>query len=137
MHFSRLKLLRIDESRMIRVLIVDNHPLQRKLLTMIFSGEEDIVVAGEAESGEEALQLAEKNNFDVIILDIELPQKSGFEVFRELGMQGKEIPVIIVSGYPREEYESAALAMGVSGYIAKQDVTEKLVGAIRDVAQNK
>jgi len=116
---------------MIRVLIVDDHPLQRELLTMILSEEENIVVAGEAEGGEEALQLTEKNNFYVIILDIELPRKSGIEVFKELRMQGKGIPVIIVSSYPSEEYESAVLAMGVSSYIAKEDVPEKIIEAVK------
>ena len=118
---------------MIRILIADDHPLQRKILTLALSEDEEIAVTGEAEDGEEALQMVKENSFDVIILDISLPKKSGTEVFQELRMQGNEIPVIIVSNYPREEFEDALLAMGVSQYIEKGEVPEKIIEAVRAV----
>ena len=116
---------------MIRILIADDHPLQRKIVTLALSEDEEIAVTGEAEDGEEALQMVKENSFDVIILDISLPKKSGTEVFQELRMQGNEIPVIIVSNYPRREFEDALLAMGVSQYIEKGEVPEKIIDAVR------
>ena len=116
---------------MIEVLIVDDNPLQRKLLTLALSENEGIIVTGEAKDGEEALRLVNENHFDVIILDISLPQKSGTEVFQELKRHGKGIPVVIVSNYPREEFEDTLLAMGVSCYIEKSDVAEKIIEAVR------
>jgi two-component system, NarL family, invasion response regulator UvrY len=116
---------------MIEVLIADDNPLQRKLLTMALSEDENIVVTAEAENGEEVLRLVNEKSFDVIILDIELSKKSGIEVFKELKMQGKNIPVIIVSNYPKEEFENAVLAIGVSCYIEKSDVPDKIIEAVR------
>jgi|WetSurMetagenome_2_1015567.scaffolds.fasta_scaffold129992_2 DNA-binding NarL/FixJ family response regulator len=117
---------------MIEVLIADDNPLQRKLLTMALSEDENIVVTAEAENGKEVLRLVNENNFNVIILDIELSTKSGIEVFKELQMQGMNIPVIIVSNYPKEEFENAVLAMGVSCYIEKSDVPEKIIEAVKN-----
>lgn len=121
---------------MIEVLIADDNPLQRKLLTMALSESENIVVTAEAENGEKALRLVNEKSFDVIILDIELQNKSGIEVFRELEMQGKNIPVIIVSNYPKEEFEHALLAMGVSCYIEKSEVPDKIVEAVNKSVRN-
>ena len=116
---------------MIKVLIADDNPLQRKLLTLALSEDEDIVVTGEAEDGEEVLRMVNENRLDVIILDIELSKQSGIEIFKELKMQGNNIPVILVSNYPREEFESAVMAMGVSRYIEKNAVPDQLIEAVR------
>lgn len=117
---------------MIEVLIADDNPLQRKLLTMALSEDENIVVTAEAENGEEVLRLVNEKSFDVIILDIELSKKSGIEVFKELKMQGKNIPVIIASNYPKEEFEKAVLALGVSCYIETSEVPEKIIEAVKN-----
>ena len=107
----------------IRVLIADDHPLHRKMLSLWFS-EEGIVVAGEARDGEEVLHNIEEDEFDVILLDITLPKKDGITVLNELRKLGKKIPVIIVSNYPKEDYESAILSMGASSYVEKGNLKQ-------------
>jgi len=99
------------------------------MLSLWFS-EEGIVVAGEARDGEEVLQKIEEDEFDVIILDISLPKKDGIAVLKELRSQGKKIPVIITSNYPKEDFESAMLSMGASCYIEKGDV-KTMIEAIK------
>ena len=107
----------------IRVLIADDHPLHRTMLSLWFS-EEGIVVAGEARDGEEVLHNIEEDEFDVILLDIALPKKDGIAVLNELRKLGKKIPVIIVSNYPKEDYESAILSMGASSYVEKGNLKQ-------------
>ena len=116
---------------MIKVLIADDNPIQRKLLTFTLSDDENIIVKGEAKSGEEVLRILEDGIFDVIVLDVSLPGKSGIEVLKELRAMGNEIPVIIVSNYPREGFESAVQAMGAFDYIEKNDVPDRIIDAIR------
>ena len=116
---------------MIKVLVADDNPIQRKLLSLTLSDDENIIVKGEAESGEEVLRIMEDGRFDVLVLDVSLPGKSGIEVLKELRATGKEIPVIIVSNYPREGFESAVQAIGAYGYIEKNDVPDKIIEAIR------
>jgi two-component system, NarL family, invasion response regulator UvrY len=122
---------------MITVLIADDNPMQRKLLTLSLSDDENIVVKYEAESGEEVLRNVEENNFDVIILDVSLPKKSGIEVLKELKAMGKKIPVIIVSNYPKEDFEPSALAIGAFAYLEKNDVPDKIIETVRACVPEK
>ena len=122
---------------MITVLIADDNPMQRKMLTLSLSDDQDIVVKGEAETGEEVLRIIEENSFDVIILDVSLPKKSGIEVLKQLRAMGKKIPVIIVSGYPREDFEAAVLAMGAFAYLEKNDVPDIIIETIRACVPDK
>ncbi len=122
---------------MIKVLIADDHAILRKGLKMILSETEDIIVADEASNGEEALEKLKVMNFDVMVLDITMPKKTGLEVLKELKTQGNEIPVLILSTYSAEEYGEVAIKEGASGYLAKEDAPEKLIAAIRKVLQNR
>jgi two-component system, NarL family, invasion response regulator UvrY len=122
---------------MIAVLIADDNPMQRKMLTLSLSEDQDIVVKGEAETGEEILRMLEENSYDVIILDVSLPKKSGIEVLKELRMMGKNIPVIIVSGYSREDFQAAVLAMGAFAYLEKNDIPDKIIETVRACVQGK
>ena len=122
---------------MIKVLIADDHAILRRGLKMILSETEDIVVADEAANGEEVLEKLKTMDFDVMVLDITMPKKTGLEVLKELKTQGNEIPVLILSTYSAEEYGELAIKEGASGYLAKEDAPEKLITAIRKVLQNK
>ena len=122
---------------MIKILIADDNPMQRKMLTLSLSDDKDVVVKGEAETGEEVLRMIEENSFDVIILDVSLPKKSGIEVLKQLRAMGKKIPVIIVSGYPREDFEAAVLAMGAFAYLEKNDVPDIIIETIRACVPDK
>ncbi|MFA4919538.1 MAG: response regulator transcription factor [Thermodesulfovibrionales bacterium] len=122
---------------MIRVLIADDHMLLREGLKLILSDTEDIVVVAEASDGQEVLDKVEKNNLDVIVLDINMPRKTGVEVLAELKAGGNKIPVLILSTYSAEDYKDLAIREGASGYLSKEEAPELLIDAIRDVFQNK
>ena len=122
---------------MIKVLIADDHELMRIGLKMLIEGTEDIVVSAEATNGEEVLDKLKADNFDVMVLDLAMPKKTGIEVLRELKAQGKEIPVLILSAYSMEECGERAIKEGADGFLSKEDAPEKLIDAIRKVSQNK
>jgi len=122
---------------MIRVLIADDHELLRAGLKMIISKTEDIVVSGEASDGDEVIEKLKKDNFDIILLDIAMPKKTGLEVLKELKTSEKKIPVLILSTYSEEEYGNLAIKEGASGYLTKENVPEKLIDTIRNVSETK
>lgn len=104
---------------------------------MLISETEDIVVACEVSDGEEVLEKVKENDFNVIVLDINLPGKNGVEVLKELRSQGGKIPVLIVSTYSYDDYGELVIQEGASGYIAKEEASEKLIDTLRKVSQNK
>jgi two-component system, NarL family, invasion response regulator UvrY len=118
---------------MIRVLIADDHPLLREGLKLILSETDDIALAGEASDGEEVLDKMKTDNFDVLVLDITMPKKNGFEVLKELRNAGNDMPVLMLSAYSFEEYGESAVKEGASGYLTKEEAPEKLIDAIREV----
>jgi two-component system, NarL family, invasion response regulator UvrY len=122
---------------MIKVLIADDHPLLREGLKLILEETEDIRVAEEASDGEEVLDRLKNNSFDVMVLDINMPKKSGFEVLEELKARGNTIPVLILSTYSEDEYIDLAIKKGAGGYLTKEQAPEKLIDAIRDLFKNK
>jgi two-component system invasion response regulator UvrY len=109
----------------------------REGLRLIVSDAEDIVVAAEASTGEEALDKLKTDDFDAVVLDISMPGKSGFDVLRELRAQGKETHVLLISAYAAEEYHKKAIEEGAGGFLSKGDAAEKLIDAIREVSRNK
>jgi two-component system, NarL family, invasion response regulator UvrY len=122
---------------MIKVLVADDHELMRIGLKMLLEGTEDIVVSAEATNGEEVLDKLKADNFDVMVLDISMPKKTGIEVLRELKAQGNKIPVLILSTYSMEECGERAIKEGADGFLSKEDAPEKLIDAIRKVSQFK
>ena len=122
---------------MIKILVADDHELMRIGLKMLLEGTEDIVVAAEATNGEEVLDKLKTDNFDVMVLDISMPKKTGIEVLRELKAQGNKIPVLILSTYSIEECGERAIKEGADGFLSKEDAPEKLIDAIRKVSQDK
>ena len=122
---------------MIKVLIADDHELMRRGLKMLLAGTEDIVVTAEATNGEEVLDKLKADNFDVMVLDISMPKKTGIEVLRELKAQGKEIPVVILSALSMEECGKRVMKEGADEFLSKEDAPEKLIDAIRKVSRIK
>jgi two-component system invasion response regulator UvrY len=121
----------------IKVLIADDHELMRIGLKMLLEGTEDIVVSAEATNGEEVFDKLKADNFDVMVLDISMPKKTGIEVLRELKAQGNKIPVLILSTYSMEECGERAIKEGADGFLSKEDAPEKLIDAIRKISQDK
>ena len=122
---------------MIRVLIADDHLILREGLKMILEETEDIQVVDEASHGDEVLDKAMKNSFDVIVLDINMPRKNGFEVLGELKARGNKIPVLMLSTYSGEDYRELSIKEGAAGYLTKNQAPAQLIDAIRKVSQDK
>jgi two-component system, NarL family, invasion response regulator UvrY len=126
-----------DMSEKIRVLIADDHAIVRQGFKQIFSETGDLLVAGEADDGVDALQLARENAWDVFLLDISMPNRNGIDTLKQLKREFPRLPVLILSMHPEEQYALRALKAGASGYLTKQSAPDQLVTAIRQVAQGK
>ena len=122
---------------MIKILVVDDHALIRKGIKQLLEDNHDVQVAGEAESGIQAINMMRKNHFDLVLLDIALPDKHGMDVLKQLKSERPDIKIIVLSMYPEDQYGVRALKAGAMGYINKQSAPEKLVGAIRHVISGK
>jgi len=122
---------------MIKVLIVDDHAVVREGIKQIASETSDIVVADEACNGQEVLSKVRKGNFDVVVLDISMPGRSGLDILKQLKSQRPELPVLILSIHPEDQYGIRALKAGASGYLSKESAPDELVAAVRKVAQGR
>jgi DNA-binding NarL/FixJ family response regulator len=118
---------------MIKILIADDHPIIRHGLKQIISEEDDMKVSGEAESGGKIFELLKKNQYDILILDISLPDINGLEVLGKLKRSNPDLPVLILSAHSEEQYALRAIQAGAMGYLNKITATEQLVNAIRKI----
>jgi len=121
----------------IEVLVVDDHALIRKGLKQILDDTADIRVTGEAESGMQAVKMVRENKYDMVLLDITLPDKYGIDVLRQLKLQRPALPVLILSMHPDEQYAMRSIRAGAAGYMNKQSAPSQLVTAIRQVASGR
>lgn len=122
---------------MINILVVDDHALIRKGLKMLLEESPDFEVKGEAETGTQAIKMLREQHFDLVLLDISLPDKHGMDVLKQLKAEQPNIKVIVLSMYPEDQYGVRALKAGAVGYINKQSAPEKLVGAVQQVISGK
>ena len=118
---------------MIRILIADDHAVVRQGLIQIVSDTSDIVVSDEASNGREVLAKISKNKYDVVVLDVGLPDFSGLDILNEIKRENPELPVLMLSIYPEEQYAVRALKAGASGYLTKKVAPKELIRAIRKV----
>ena len=121
----------------IRLLIADDHQIVRAGLAQFIAEQGDMEVTAEAESGDEVIRLVRQQQFDVVLLDISMPNKNGIDTLRILRQSKPGLPVLILSGYPEEHYAVNLLRSGASGYIAKDAPPEEMIRAIRIVARGK
>jgi two-component system, NarL family, invasion response regulator UvrY len=116
---------------MLRLLIVDDHPLVRRgiveVLAEAFPGES----IAEASDGAEALNALFDGTWDLVLLDLSLPGRTGLDVLKEIRSARPRLPVLILSTYPEEQFASRALRAGASGYLNKGNSSEVLVSAVR------
>jgi two-component system, NarL family, invasion response regulator UvrY len=118
---------------MIRVIIVDDHPVVRRGLKQIIGAEQDMQVVGEAENAREALRAICLTPCDAVVLDITLPDVSGLEVLIQLKRERPALPVLIMSIHEEELYALRVLKAGASGYLMKNSIPEELTSAIRKI----
>jgi DNA-binding NarL/FixJ family response regulator len=119
---------------MIKVLIADDHTLVRKGLKQILLDTEDIEKVDEAGNGKETLNKVAENKYDLVLLDITLPGRSGIDVLKQLKCIEPELPVLILSMHPEEQYAVRSLRAGAAGYLTKESAPQELISAIRRVA---
>ena len=116
---------------MIKILIVDDHPVVRKGIGEILTSRIHGVLCGEAENERQVLDEVERGEWDLVILDITLPGRSGLDVLKEIRHMRPKLPVLVLSIHPEEEYGKRALMAGASGYMNKESAPEDLIRAIR------
>ena len=120
---------------MIRVLIADDHAIVRQGLKQILADIPDMEVFGEAGSGDEALKFIREEGWDVMLLDIAMPGKNVLELIKLAKHQSLQLPILILSMYPEDQYAIRMLRAGADGYLTKESAPEQLVAAIRIVAK--
>lgn len=120
---------------MLRVLIADDHPVVRYGLKLMLNATSDIVVAEEAETGEEVVAKALGGAFDVVVLDLSMPGKGGLAALHSLRRLKPELPVLVLSSHSEEHYAVRCLQAGASGYLTKDAAPAELVAAVRQVAR--
>jgi DNA-binding NarL/FixJ family response regulator len=118
---------------MIKVIIVDDHPVVRRGLKQIIEDEPDMQVAGEAKNARECFSLVRKTDCTLVLLDITLPDKSGFDVLKQLKYEHPGLPVFILSIHQEDQYALRFIKAGASGYLMKEGAPDELVKAIRKV----
>lgn len=121
----------------IRVILAEDHPVVRSGVKNILDSAMDIEVVGEAVDGQEAFQLVQEHQPDVLLLDMELPDMDGVEVTEKLREQENEVKILVLSSYNDREYIMEMLSLGVSGYLIKDEVPENILNAIRGVSQGE
>jgi two-component system invasion response regulator UvrY len=116
-----------------RILVADDHPIFRSGLKETLLKESDVDFVGEADTGQKALELARKQRWDTLILDITMPGKGGLEVLQELRREQPELPVLILSAHPEDQLALRLLKAGAAGYLTKDKAPQVLLTAIRKV----
>ena len=122
---------------MIEVLIVDDHDIVREGVKQIVAETSDIKVGGEARSGGEAIAEVRRKKWDVVILDLNLPDRSGMDVLAQLRSLAPHIPVLVFTMHQQSSYATRALKAGAAGYVSKDSARAHLVAAIRKVARGE
>ncbi|NWG29285.1 MAG: response regulator transcription factor [Ignavibacteriaceae bacterium] len=117
----------------IRILIADDHAIVREGLKQIVAEEKDIVVAGEAENAKGLMDLLAKEKWNLVVLDINMPGKSGLEALKDIKSIYPDLPVLILSMFSEDQYGIRAIKAGASGYLKKVSAPTELVTAIRKI----
>jgi DNA-binding NarL/FixJ family response regulator len=122
------------DSDTIKVIIADDHPLFRRGLKHALDDTGDITVVAEVSNGDELLTRAKEDKFDIVLLDIAMPGKSGLDLLKQLKTEHPALSVLVLSVYPEEQYAVRFIKAGASGYLTKESASEQLAQAIRKIA---
>lgn len=122
---------------MIKILIADDHAVVREGFRKMVENDPELKIVAEAENGIEALQMVRSKNIDVVILDISMPEMSGLDCLKQIKSEFPDLPVLIFSMHPEEQYEQRVLQAGASGYLTKKTTPMEVLQAIKDIASGK
>jgi DNA-binding NarL/FixJ family response regulator len=119
---------------MIRIVIADDHTIVREGLKQLLAAAGDLEVVGEARDGHEALQIVRGTDFDVLLLDMSMPGKSGTELIKQVKDEKPKLRVLVLSMHEEHQYAVRAIKAGASGYLTKDSASTQLVTALRKVS---
>lgn len=122
---------------MANVLIADDHAILRNGLKQLLSGERSVREIGEAASGREVLEQLQRRQWDLLVLDINMPDRSGIDILRQVRTTHPSTRVLVLSGFPEKQYAVNVLRAGASGYLNKEMAPEELLVAVRSVLQGR
>ena len=122
---------------MIRVLIADDHAVVRRGVRQILEETSDIEVTGEAASASELWPKVREGRVDAVVLDVNLPGRSGLELLGDIKRERPELPVLILTVHSEDQYAVRALKAGAAGFLTKESAADKLVDAVRKIAQGR
>ena len=122
---------------MTRILVADDHQIVRAGLKNLLSEYKEFTVAGEAGSGTDALKMVRESDWDVVLLDISMPDMNGIDTLKQIKRSKPDLPVLILTMHPEDHYAINLLRAGANGYVCKECAPEQLVGAIRTVASGR
>ncbi len=126
-----------SSSQTIRVLIADDHAIVREGLKQIISDSGHISVAAEAENAQQAIQNVREGGFDVLLLDISMPDRNGIDVLKQVKKEFPSLPVLMLTMHREDQYAIRAMKAGASGYLTKQSAPSELVNALQMVAAGR
>ena len=121
----------------IKIIIADDHAIVREGLKQIVAEEKDMLVCGEAEDANSLMELLKKEKWSLVVLDINMPGKSGLEALKDIKQLYPELPVLILSMFSEDQYGLRAIKAGASGYLKKVSATTELVAAIRKIVSGR
>jgi len=119
---------------MIRIVVADDHTIVREGLKQLLAAEGDLEVAGEAQDGFEVLKRVRELDFDLLLLDMSMPGKSGIELIKQVKGEKPKLRILVLSMHEEHQYAVRAIRAGASGYLTKESASRQLVEAIRKVA---
>lgn len=119
---------------MIRILIADDHTLVREGLKQILAASPDLAVDGEAGDGFETLARVREGGWDILLLDMSMPGRSGVELIRQIRSEAPRLLILVLSMYKEDEYAIRTIRAGAAGYLCKDSASAQLISAIRKVA---
>lgn len=121
----------------ISVLLVDDHPIFSKGLALLIETQPDYVVVGEAKNGAEALALLMEKKPDLAVVDLNLGDEDGLEIIRSMKVRCPRLRVLVLSMYDERYYAERAIKAGASGYVMKEEATNKVIDAIKTILSGK
>ena len=119
---------------MIRIVIADDHTIVREGLKQLLSAAADLAVVGEAQNGREVLERVRALDFEVLLLDMSMPGRSGIELVKQVHAEKPRLRVLVLSMHEEQQYAVRAIRAGAAGYLTKDSASAQLVSAIRKVA---
>jgi DNA-binding NarL/FixJ family response regulator len=122
---------------MIKILIADDHTIMREGLKRILDGNEDIQVIGEAIDGHDTLTKVRSEIFDVLLLDLSMPGRSGVDLIHQIKDEFPKLPILILTMHEEEQYAVRAIRAGANGYLTKESAGTQLVTALKKVASGR